>query len=47
MAKAHLHTGIVSPLAVLALAVEQFEVAPRRADWAAIFERTIGEFAPG
>jgi hypothetical protein len=38
MTKAHLHTGVVTPVAIPALAVERFGVAPRRADWASVFE---------
>ena len=41
--KAHLYTGMVSPVAILSLAVEHFGVVPRRPDWAAIFERTERE----
>jgi hypothetical protein len=45
MLKAHLHTGVVSPVAVLTLAVEQFEVAPRRTDWAGVFNRIARDLA--
>jgi hypothetical protein len=41
--KAHLYTGMVTPVAILTLAVERFDVVPRRPDWAAIFERTERE----
>jgi hypothetical protein len=47
MTRAHLQTGAVTPVAVLALAVEQFGVVPRRADWAAVFERTARDLAFG
>jgi hypothetical protein len=41
--KAHFSTGMVTPVAILSLAIEAFGVAPRRPDWAAIFERTERE----
>jgi hypothetical protein len=40
LTKAHLATGLVSPTVILALAIESFGVRPRRADWAAMMERT-------
>jgi hypothetical protein len=37
--KAHLATGLVTPVAVLRLLIESFEVRARRADWADVLER--------
>lgn len=47
MVKAHLHTGIVTPVAILALAVEAFGASPRRTDWAEVFEQTARALATG
>jgi hypothetical protein len=38
--KAHLETGLVTPVALLSLVIEQCGVQPRRADWSAVLERT-------
>jgi hypothetical protein len=46
MTKAHLHTGMITPVAILSLAVERFGVAPRRSDRADIFERAERALAP-
>ncbi len=37
--RAHLLTGLATPVAVLTFAVERFDVVRRRADWADVFER--------
>ena len=37
--KAHLLTELVTPAALLTLLVEQFDIRPRRADWAATLAR--------
>ena len=47
MTEAHLQTGMVTPVALLAIAVENFGVVPRRADWAAIFARDAHDLLPG
>ena len=36
--KAHLGTGFVTPVTLLALLIESFAVRPRRADWATVLE---------
>jgi hypothetical protein len=46
MLKAHLHTGVVSPVAVLTPAVEEFAVTPRRTDWSGIFDRSARNLVP-
>jgi hypothetical protein len=46
MTRAHLQTGRITPVAILAIAVENFGVAPRRADWAAIFARAAQDLLP-
>lgn len=43
--KAHLATGIITPVAVLALLLDQFEIRPRRADWRAVLEHTQAALA--
>jgi hypothetical protein len=47
MTKAHLQTGAVTPVAVLALALEQFGVALRRANWPMLFERSARSLGAG
>jgi hypothetical protein len=44
MTKAHLQTGMVTPVAILAIAVDNFGVVPRRTDWATIFARATHDF---
>ncbi|MGD9894924.1 MAG: hypothetical protein AB7U18_26875, partial [Dehalococcoidia bacterium] len=44
--KAHLYTGMITPVAILSLVIEHFGVAPRRPDWATIFEQTERELTP-
>lgn len=39
LTKAHLDTGFVTPVTLIALAIERFGVRPRRADWAAVIDR--------
>jgi hypothetical protein len=39
MTKAHLHTGRLTPVAVLSLVIERFGVRPRRPDWRTILEQ--------
>jgi hypothetical protein len=43
---AHLSTGFVTPVPVLALLLESFGVRPRRADWAAVLEAADAALAP-
>lgn len=44
--KAHLGTGFVTPVTLLALLIESFAVRPRRADWAAVLEAADHTLAP-
>lgn len=37
--KAHLETGMITPVALLTLLIERFGVRPRRADWETVLER--------
>jgi hypothetical protein len=46
MTEAHLQTGMVAPVAILAIAVENFGVVARRADWVAIFARASHDLLP-
>jgi hypothetical protein len=41
LTKAYLQTGLVTPVALLSLVVEQYGVQPRRADWPGVLERTL------
>ena len=47
MHHAHLRTGMVTPIALLALAIEQFDIRPRLADWAERFDRADLALADG
>ena len=46
MTRGHLQTGMVTPVAILAIAVENFGVVPRRTDWAATFARATHDLLP-
>jgi hypothetical protein len=43
---AHLGTGFVTPVALLALLLESFAVRPRRPDWATVLEAADAALAP-
>lgn len=45
LTKAHLDTGLITPVTLLALSIEQFGVRPRRADWRAVLEHTRAALA--
>jgi hypothetical protein len=43
--KAYLATGLVTPVALLRLLIESFELRPRREDWDAVLEQAHGLLA--